>query len=103
MDSNEKGAPLAENAPARSGGPEQSVPKRTGIEALHALPTSDLKKLISKLEIAYTAASDLPDVFSDYDDLITAAATARRVLKVRLARQRIAEARQMLDDLGRPA
>lgn len=102
--SNEESRPSHEEAaPNRPGGPAPSVPGRTDIETLNALSTPDLKRLIGALQAAYTSACELPDVFSDYDDLITTAAIARRVLKVRLAQERIAEARRLLGILGRPS
>lgn len=67
------------------------------------LTTPELKKLIGKLEAGVTSACELPDAYSAYDDLITAAAVARRTLKVRLARERVADAQKSLRDTGWPA
>lgn len=94
---NEKGVPLAENAPTRSGGPtaESNVPAWPG-----NLTTPELEQLVRKLDAAVRAAvNDLPRT-SEYDDLVCASALARTTLRRRRAVQRVEEARRALLESG---
>lgn len=64
------------------------------------LPTDALTKLVRQLNAAVTSGVNDLARPAEFDDLICAAAVARQVLRRRLARQRLRDAREALRESG---
>jgi hypothetical protein len=64
------------------------------------LSDTDLKKLVAALDAGVAAAHELPGSMSQWEDLMYAAGVARIALRRRVARGRIATAREALRTTG---